>query len=213
MKLKYQLFCVLLLVSATLIATLYAFNSWNFDRSFVSYINKSQNRTLQVLAETVAEAYSENQNWDWIADKERQWNRMTGQILRRYDNQQQPLAVRRVGQTNVNSDPIGNNRRRLQRLRLILTDENKNPIVGSKRVAGNGTDWEQADWLPIKVDDTIVGHLGYTRIKGMPSRLEQIFAATQKKNLALSSLLMVALSGILAALLAPRISSRIDEMN
>jgi len=52
MKLKYQLFFVLLLVSATLIATLYAFNRWSFDRSFVSYISKSQIDALQALADT-----------------------------------------------------------------------------------------------------------------------------------------------------------------
>ncbi len=198
MKLKYQLFIVLLLASATLIATLYAFNRWSFDRSFVSYISKSQIDALQALADTTADAYSENQNWDWIEGKERQWNRLTSQTLRK-NNRGQRTDSSRKGSQSINGGDTRRDNNGRPPPRLLLTDAEKNPIVGKMN-----TD-NEASWLPVTLDGNIIGHLGYTRASGPTGRLEQLFAETQKKNLAWASLIMIAVSGILAALLAARI--------
>ena len=85
MKLKYQLFIVLLLASATLIATLFIFNSWSFNRGFDKYLNRSQTNSLEALASTLAEAYTESESWDWIEDNDSQWRRISGHALRQLD--------------------------------------------------------------------------------------------------------------------------------
>jgi len=178
-------------------------DNWNdFDRSFVSYISKSQIDALQALADTTADAYSENQNWDWIEGKERQWNRMTAQMLRKYNRGQRTGSSRNNSQSKSGGDNRRDNNGRPPSHpppRLFLTDVDKNPIVGKKN-----TD-NESSWLPIILDGNVIGHLGYTRANGAPGRLEQLFAETQKKNLAWASLIMVAVSGLLAALLAARI--------
>jgi two-component system sensor histidine kinase BaeS len=208
MKLKYQLFVVLLLASATLIATLFIFNSWSFNRGFDKYINRSQNSSLEALASTLAEAYAESTNWDWIKDNDSQWRRIAGHALRRIDgleDRRGPLPPRSndsnaaiPNQKAPSNEPRGNRQKRPPPP-LILADHEKKTLVG--KIKSSRT----VAWFPITVDSSAVGYLGYASNTGLPGQLERVFANQQKKNLALVSLLMVAVSALLAALLAARI--------
>ena len=207
MKLKYQLFIVLLLASATLIATLFIFNSWSFNRGFDNYLNRSQTSSLEALATTLAEAYSESDSWDWIADNDSQWRRISGHALRRsldLDDDPAPpprgaiTEQSRSNQAALLNEPRGNRRKRPPPP-LILADKEKQILVGKMKGS------RSVAWLPIKIDGIAVGFLGYASSKGLPGQLEKVFADQQKKNLALVSLIMVGVSALLAALLAARI--------
>lgn len=208
MKLKYQLFIVLLLTSATLIATLFIFNSWSFSRGFDKYLNRSQTSSLEALASTLAEAYAESTSWDWIKDNDSQWRRITGHALRRMDGFENrrgaPPSRSDAPKSDISNqeallnEPRGN-RKKNPPPPLILADNEKNSLVG--KIRGDRT----VAWFPINVDDNTVGYLGYAPNKGLSGQLEKVFANQQKKNLALVSLLMVAVSALLAAFLAARI--------
>ncbi|MFT6640212.1 MAG: two-component system sensor histidine kinase BaeS, partial [Flavobacteriaceae bacterium] len=82
---------------------------------------------------------------------------------------------------------------------LILADNEKNALVG--KIKADST----VAWFPITVDGSVAGYLGYASNKGLSGQLERVFADQQKRNLAVVSLLMVAVSALLAALLAARI--------
>ncbi|MFT7213569.1 MAG: two-component system sensor histidine kinase BaeS [Granulosicoccus sp.] len=208
MKLKYQLFIVLLLASATLIATLFVFNSWSFNRGFAKYLNRSQTSSLEALATTLAEAYAESTSWDWIEDNNSQWRRITGHALRRMDGMEDRLSTppSRSDDPNIASsnqkvllNQPRSNRQNRPPPPLILADNKKKALVGKIKADRKVT------WFPINVDGSVVGYVGYASSKGLPGQLERVFADQQKKNLALVSLLMVAVSALLAALLAARI--------
>lgn len=209
MKLKYQLFIVLLLASATLIATLFLFNSWSFNRGFDNYLNRSQSKSLEALASTLAEAYTETDSWDWIVDNDSQWRRITGYAMRRIggdgenDRESSPTRSRK-SESGVSSQETLLNESSGKRPRrpphpIILANTDKQALVG--KIKGN----RNVAWFPIKVDNDTVGYLGYAPNNGIPGQLEQVFVSQQKKNLALVSLLMVLVSALLAALLAARI--------
>jgi two-component system sensor histidine kinase BaeS len=207
MKLKYQLFIVLLLASATLIATLFIFNSWSFNRGFDKYVNRLQTSSLEALASTLAEAYVESESWDWIENNDSQWRRITGYALRRMDGFEDRRGTppsRSDDPKTAASDPeaLLNNPRGNRQKRpppFILADNQKNALVG--KIKADRT----VAWFPITVDGSVVGFLGYAPNKGLSGQLGRVFAAQQKRNLALVSLLMVAVSALLAALLATRI--------
>lgn len=208
MKLKYQLFFVLLLASATLIAALFIFNSWSFNRGFERYLQRAQTSSLEALASTLAEAYVESKSWDWIEDNNAQWRRITGHAQRRM---QESAAQAQIPAPATNGTmpppskrhaPPGNAPHTSKRRRpppFVLANTDKKPLVG--KIKDNRT----MAWYPIKVGGTAVGYLGYNPGNRPPGQLENVFAKQQKKNLALTSLLMVIVSASLAALLAERI--------
>lgn len=203
MKLKYQLFIILLLASATLIAALYAFNSWSFSRGFVNYITLSQTSSLKSLSNTLAETYSENENWDWIKDNDNQWRRMSNLALRGGERQSSRTnnsdAQSGTSDRKKQKNGKGRDRQKGPPPVLVLVDKDKNVIAGRKL-----TDHELT-WVPIEYKSSVVGYIGYVASGGLPGQLEQVFEEQQKRSLAWVSLLMVAISAVLAALIAPRI--------
>ncbi len=207
MKLKYQLFIVLLLASATLIASLYAFNSWSFSRGFINYINQSHTNSLESLSVTLAEAYSENENWDWIQGNEDQWRRISGLALRgtngprdRRDTARPPAGEQqRDTGRGANKNGPGRDRNKGPTPVLLLADEDKNVIAGHNRLN------KDLAWFDVTYDDDVIGFIGYPSYDGLPGQLEQVFSDQQTNSLAWASLLMAAISAVLAALIASRI--------
>jgi len=82
---------------------------------------------------------------------------------------------------------------------LVLVDKDKTVVAGRER-----TDRELS-WFPINYDDAVVGYIGYIVSDGLPGQLESVFAEQQRRSLAWVSLLMVSISAVLAAIIAPRI--------
>lgn len=197
MKLKYQLFIILLLASAALIASLYAFNSWSFSRGFVNYVSQSHTSSLESLSATLAEGYSENESWDFLKNNEGQWRRISGLALRGTSQG----YTRKNNATDNKRQKSGNGRERKKGPppRIVLADKEKNII------AGRGTTDRELTWLPINYQENIIGYIGYLASDGLPGQLEQVFEEQQKRSLAWVSLLMVGISAILAGVIAPRI--------
>ena len=79
MRLKYQLFLLMLGASAVLIALMFAISSWSFSRGFLGYINNAAQRQLQPLVEIVAERYKQSGGWDWVEGNPGEWRRLLAQ--------------------------------------------------------------------------------------------------------------------------------------
>lgn len=192
MRLKYQLFIILLVASAALIAALFVFNSWSFNRGFLNYINRSQLSSLETLSSNLAEGYAEQNSWDWITENPRQWHRWANNTLRnaeRAPNEGTDLAQNTDSPKKRSPPPV----------QLVLADAEKSILVG--RTRSN----QSLQWIPINLNGVTVGQLGYAQPTRLPGQVEQVFADQQRRSFALASVLMVALSAVLAALLASRI--------
>jgi len=196
MKLKYQLFTLLLVVSAVLIALLFAFNTWSFNRGFNNYIIQSQIRSLESLASTLEDEYVTSGGWGWIMNDNSQWRRISNQSLRN------SRGLERHSQGTDAAAAIApgkeRERRRLYR-QMVLVDANKEMIVGRELPTQSPT------WFPIVSSDVTIGYIGYEKKDRAQGNLDRIFAEQQMTNLAWVSFLMVALSALLAALFAPLI--------
>jgi len=207
MKLKYQLFVILLVASATLIAALFAFNSWNFNRGFVNYLNRSQTEVLKVMAADLAEDYAIQGSWDWLSNDPDLWRRMAKDTWR--DSLQlakQPPPPPGKKPPPAGKAPDGRNRPE-RRPPLILADANKKVLLGRFK-----SDTPIA-WIAIGESESPVGFLGYRTADRLPRQVDSVFAKQQGKNFAIASLLMVALSALLAALLASRIVKPVVQVS
>lgn len=189
MKLKYQLFVILLLASAALIVALFLFNSWSFNRGFSNYLNRSQTASLESLADELAERYAQDESWAWLIDEPAQWRRLSHDALR--DTRRQPRREP--------SQPDGPPKRPERGPPLVLADAEKQLLLGRVKSMND------LIWIPVGNLNEPVGYLGYRGNERLPRQLDQVFAEQQKKSFALASLLMVGLSALLAALLASRI--------
>lgn len=215
MRLKFQLFFILLLASAMLIAALYAFNSWSFNRGFISYINRSQENDLNTLAESLADGYERNgQSWDWVLESPGLWRQISASATRHRLRQRDTPgrdrpAVSRAPEAaadGTRSERAMDSSNRPPRpgpgpgpSPIVLADADKQLLIGRAK------NKRELNWLPVISDDETVGFISYARSDRLPGSLDKLFAAQQKKSFALASLLMVVLSALLAALLASRI--------
>lgn len=207
MRLKYQLFITLLISSGILIATLYAFNSWSFNRGFLNYINNSEIQALQPLQATLSESYAETGSWDWLAQNRSLWPKLVNDLNRdtrrnprdRAQGQSRPADDADRGRSNESDGPKHRPPPSGRNPRIVLADENQQIIFG--RLEPN----RPVQWLPITIDTSVVGYLGYKPSAKLPGQLDNVFADQQKRSFAIVSLLMVALSALLAAILSSRI--------
>ncbi len=195
MKLKYQLFVILLVASATLIAALFAFNSWNFNRGFVNYLNRSQTEKLETLATELAEDYKRQGSWEWLTAEPSQWRGLSQDAL---PNSARPSR----------GPPPPEGRGRPDRAPpLILANAKKQVILGRIK------EGSKPSWIPIGSAENPDGFLGYRTAGRLPREVDRIFADQQRKSFKLASLLMVALSALLAAILAARIVKPVIEVS
>lgn len=211
MRLKYQIFMTLLVSSGVLIATLYAFNSWSFNRGFLNYINDSEIESLQPLLIRLEDGYAEASNWDWLTTNPSLWPRLISDSNRDSRSGPRDLASRQAsppgGAIPDDKPPRRDNgakgpKRGLpppdRMRRLLLVDAEKQVLLG--RLDPN----RSTQWLPITSADTVVGYVGYKASSKLPRQLDNVFANQQKRSFAIASLIMVALSALLAALLSSR---------
>jgi len=197
MRLKYQLFITLLITSGVLIATLYAFNSWSFNKGFLNYINDSEIESLQPLLVNLGEQYSDNDSWDWLLQNDSIWPRLINDSTRN-NRRSQP-----EGRTGPKRRPSPSERIR----RLVLADADQQVLRG--RLDAGRT----VQWMPIEMGGSVVGYLGYKPSARLPGQLDNVFATQQKNSFAIASLLMVALSALLAAILSSRIVRPVLDVN
>lgn len=221
MRLKYQLFLAMLLGSGLLIALMYAINSWSFNRGFLGYINSTEVARIEPIVDDLAANYAEHDGWEWIAASHRRWGAIVDRHLGIPANRRDKAAPQNRPDFPPAPPPIAGGRRPpagdkpgpqdkpasgpsnlTLDPRLLLADAEKTVLYG---FMGADINSPETTWLPISVDDNVVGFLGYRRLKQPPGQLDQVFAEQQKRSFAYAALAMIALSALLAAALAARI--------
>ncbi|MGQ7847610.1 ATP-binding protein [Granulosicoccus sp. 3-233] len=221
MRLKYQLFLAMLLGSGLLIALMYAINSWSFNRGFLGYINSVEVARIEPIVDDLAANYVEHGGWEWIAASRSRWGAIIDQHLGLPANRRgrpgpgpkpdfplehppasgegRPAAVGKPpprdkperGPGNLTLDP-----------RLLLANADNVVLYG---FMGADIDSSETTWLPISVDEHVVGYLGYRLLQQPAGQLDQVFADQQRRGFGYAALAMIALSALLAAALSARI--------
>ena len=150
MKLKYQLFVVLLVASALLIALMLAVNSVSFQRQFINYVNSVEQKRLEPFIEELTAIYTDSGDWNWV--NKGSW----GNLLRKHSVEKRAGQLRTngpppkrasSGKSELNEPgkkkgpPPHKSKRSLPWLTLI--DADRNLVIGRK----NGH--ARMQWLPI----------------------------------------------------------------
>jgi len=174
MRLKYQLFLILLLTGGVLITLMAAINSWSFDRGFIGYINETEQQRLDPLIAALASGYSREGSWKWIPEDKRAWRDLLAEHFdssrgrrptgarrdkpRRNDFSNSGSASKRSvevaappGSTEQEGNPITLDPR------LLLADADRKLLIGRVR------DNSQVVWLAIDNGESTVGYLGYRK--------------------------------------------------
>lgn len=227
MRLKYQIFLLLLLISALIITLMFVINSWSFSRGFLGYINSAELRRLVPVISAIAERYEENGNWEWLRQDKREFRRLLDMNLpgRRGGRQREGRAGkpdRGSRPSNENSWPAGppppdgqpGNTGSAFVSRLLLTDAERVTLLGRKRPA------DKVLWQPIEVDDVVVGYLGSIRRTRVSDQFDQVFEAQQRKAFGYAAIVMLLVSAALAAPFAwlvvrplLRINTAVDQIS
>lgn len=204
MKLKYQLFLVLLLASAVLISLMLTINSVNFHRQFISYVNTVQMKRLEPLVAELSSRYSEANNWSWI-------NRDTWHtLLRQHAVETRSGRLRTTPKDREPPASLSNTRDRPRTLSkrgwLTLSDKDHSIIIGAK-IKPN------MQWLSVSVDGRVAGYVGFARHNKFSRRIDQEFAWQQRRSFIFAALVMVALCALISAPLASRIIRPLRPVN
>ena len=207
MRLKYQFFISLLLVSALLIALMYVLNSWSFNRGFLGYLNSVEAQKLDSVVEELSDEYRATGGWGSLISDRKQWRSLNQQFpargsnRRRHDNRASEHGPQR--RTLINDDespPPGRTGRGPPRQpRLILAGTDKQILIGPSRLP------EKMVWRPVLVDEVTVAYIGVALRNGLTDELDKVFAAQQNRSYALAALAMVLVSAILAIFMSSRL--------
>lgn len=220
MKLKYQLFVVLLIASALLIALMLAANNFSFQRQFISYVNAAEISRIQPLVEDLAQRYPAEKGWQWV--NQRSW----GDLLRKHSVFAKSGQLRALKNFNkaqrterkepsARSDNAKSNDRKSRRLPphkraaawLTLVDAERSRVIGPPPSAA------RMEWLPVVVDTKTVGYVGFVRHQQFARQIDKEFARQQRRNFIYAALAMIALCAVMAAPLAARIIRPLDSVN
>ena len=197
MRLKYQIFLTLLAASALIIAIMFAFSSWSFSRGFLEYVNQNIEDSLSEEVAELEFQYEQQRNWDWVtADTVRQLRSQRNIDISRPDNSRQA----RNGQTSDRQRPNGRRqgRRKSDRLAPPLALANAEKQI----ISGQPSPNVGIQWIDLKVDNQVVGFLGFPQKNRVDRHFDQVFANKQKKNFIWTALAMVLLSALLSIPLA-----------
>ena len=210
MRLKYQLFLALLAGGALLIALLAGIADTSFNRGFLDYVNRVENRRLEPLRTALVEGYERSGDWSWIDARPAAWRALVRASTR--SDGRRSSEGRRDGSPPSGRDPSrdrgpSGDRPPPPSDRLpVLVDADRNVIAGR----GDASD---LSWTPLTLDGRTVGHLGTRTLRRVPSGLEELFAVRQRRNFLFASLALLPVSALMGWLLTTRIVRPLDGLN
>lgn len=205
MRLKYQLFLVLLAASAILIMLMFAISSWSFSRGFLSYLDNAEQRQIQPLLNDIVDRFERDDSWQWAEGNTSEWR----QLLAEHGK---PRRGRKRGPDGPRDDQF--QRPPKGKPRFVLADNDKRVL------AGPPGGFDKVAWLPLTSGDQVIGYLGRRKLTRLNSRVDQAFEYQQRKSFALAGLAMVLLSAVMSIPLAGwlvkpllRVNSAIAEVS
>lgn len=196
MKLYGKLLLSMAAAGALALAALALALNWRLGQGFVDFINAADAERLPAVASVLSSHYRINGNWRQLEGSGRQWRQIL-QRARELDEQQSDPGPRNEG-------PAPARERRARHAepwaplwsRLTVYDIDRKPVIGRYDYG------ESARRLAVDVDGETVGWIGLHEVTEVRSRVAESFLDDQRQGLLLASLVMVAILGLSAAILA-----------
>lgn len=199
MRIQLKLFLTLITTSFIAVAILASVMQWSVRHGMVDYLNKREAERLQPLAEQIAEQYAVNQDWSWIEGQPR--------VLKRLLRENAFITKK---QSKFCSEPPCEKKykhRVPHHLADIALLDSQEQILVALRVHA-----KHRSKLPIFVNETQIGWLSIPNRKKISKGFEYVFLKQQHRSLWLVSIMVLALSAIIAFVLARHFVRPIEKL-
>jgi len=218
-----KLFLAIAGANLVLVMAVYLIYSWSFDRGLVDYVNQTEQARLTPMISRLADGYRKNGDWSWVTEDREAWAALLGQSLgwrlprrdwlRAEDSPATPQNERRYLPFRGNRpDPEQGGA-----LPPITIDWRVMLFDGTQKVlipypGGDPGEMDLAVKLPIRVDNRVVGYLGYIPRLRLVRSLESITSVQQSRRFGVIGLGMFAAVLVVAALISHWLSRRLRAL-
>jgi two-component system sensor histidine kinase BaeS len=223
-SIRYKLFATLLAAVVAVVVGMFFLIYWNFDRGFLNYVNTVETKRLDSLAVNLQEAYADQGDWLFLQENPRLWHQFLAASTPEGHQQFNPLEdvlTSREGRNRRYSPGMGigmmqgrmqprnfqEKRKHLFEFRVVLLDADKNVVIGPRRFPV-----AEMNIIPLEQESVPVGYLGHIPQKDLFAPHQLRFVEKQKKSFALISLLIAAISALIALPLASRLLKRLNAL-
>lgn len=182
-RLGVRLFVIILAVNVAISGLVFVAVSRSLDKGFIDYLDQTQTRRAEALAQELANEWELRGGWQWLHESPRSWHHLVRQQLR-------PGESSHGGQHDRISSPRD----------FVLHDADGLPVVGL--TPGRHRQPSDLRWLDIDSDGELIGTLGYRPPQQLMARVDRLFLSRQRRNLTT----IIAALGLASLLLAGGLS-------
>jgi two-component system sensor histidine kinase BaeS len=218
-----KLFLAIAGANLVLVMAVYLIYSWSFDRGLVEYVNHTEQARLTPMISRLADGYRKNGDWAWLTEDREAWAALLGESLGW-------RLPRRGWLRGEDAAPPAPGERRYLPFRGVRPETPAEgalpPITIDWRVmlidAANHVlipypgaepgEMELAVKLPIRVDNRVIGYLGYIPRLRLVRSLESITSVQQSRRFGVIGLGMLAAVLLVAALISHWLSRRLRAL-
>jgi len=221
-----KLFLAIAGANLVLVMAVYLIYSWSFDKGLVDYVNQTERARLTPMITRLADGYRKNRDWRWLTEDREAWAALLGESL----GWRLPRRgwLRADGGTQVETGAANPERRYLPfrgvrgdierdgsgaippitiDWRVMLIDASRQVLIPYP--GAQADDLALAVTLPVRVDNHVVGYLGYIPRLRLVRSLESITSAQQSRRFGVIGVGMLAAVLLNAALISHWLSRRL----
>lgn len=222
LQIRHKLFLVLLVANVLLAAALFVGMSWNFSRSFQTYLAQTNAKRMAPLLQGLADEYRDHgQSWAWLTHHHREWGRVLHQHLGEAAGAPPPPPRRPPPPRNSPPDhgwppepppmhadgPPPGAPPSFANDYLLLRD------AGQRLIMGRPDDVRpEVIWLPVMSNGRRIAELGLTRQLRLSHELDELFIDRLLEQSAWIVGVIVLLAGLLALPFARRLVQPVTRL-
>ena len=194
LSIKYKLFLAILSAHIVVYVAMYAMSRYNFDRGFLEYISRIEERQVPALITGLTDYYIHTGSWEPLVNNPAKWSSLIRESINIADDGTPSVRVRPGGVGS--NDWYYASEYSPARPYLQLLDANHNLLIGSPAARPLAT------MMPITVWDEVVGYLAITSRQELSEQADLLFAEQQRQSLLTVALVLVVISALVAFPLA-----------
>lgn len=191
---KYKLFFILLSASLVIIAFMFFFTRYSFERGLIQYLDEVQQNHASMMCQLLGEHYAQEGSWQYLRDNPDLWDAIERYTLKKWRRDMRGTGFHRkhhlADKNNVDHGPKGLGR--MNHPRFILFDKNKQPLFPFQESTLTEI------MKPIEIDGAIAGYLGMVQPQNVIQEEELLFVKRQTHVFLMIALCMVIISVVVA---------------
>ena len=195
LSIKYKLFLAILSAHIIVYVAMYSIGRYNFDRGFLSYISRIEERQVPALVEGLSDFYTHTGAWEPLLQNPGKWAsliRESIEISNEPDTTQPRISERPSPARLAQNDWYYSSEYSPARPYLLLLDAEENQIFGNPEAL------PLANLYPIEARGEIVGFLGVTSRQELSEQADLLFSEQQKQSFLIFAIVLVLISAMIA---------------